>query len=136
MSLQLNIFHLSKTISVKYSRLVSSYYSFPACTLILGVLSLHARMLSHFSCVWLCDSTDCSPPGSSVHGTLQARILEWVAMPSSRDLPDPGVEPVALMSSALTGGFFSTTWEAHLSLYIPLYYLINPCYTLPEDFLK
>ena len=32
----------------------------------------------------LCDPMDCSPPGSSVHGILQARILEWVAMPSSR----------------------------------------------------
>ena len=31
-----------------------------------------------------CDPMDCSPPGSSVHGILQARILEWVAMPSSR----------------------------------------------------
>ena len=36
------------------------------------------------SCVILRDSMDCSPPGSSVHGTLQARILEWVTMPSSR----------------------------------------------------
>ena len=35
----------------------------------------------------------CSPPGSSVQEILQARILEWVAVPSSRDLPDPGVEP-------------------------------------------
>ena len=32
----------------------------------------------------LCDPTDCSPPGSSVHGILQTRTLEWVAMPSSR----------------------------------------------------
>ena len=39
------------------------------------------------------DPVDCSPPGSSVHGILQARILEWVAMPSSRDLPDPGMKP-------------------------------------------
>ena len=30
----------------------------------------------------LCDPMDCSPPGSSVHGILQARILEWVAMPT------------------------------------------------------
>ena len=38
-----------------------------------------------FSTVQLfCDSTDCSPPGSSVHGTSQARILEGVVMPSSR----------------------------------------------------
>ena len=36
------------------------------------------------SCPTLCDSIDCSPPGSSVRGILQARILEWVAMPSSR----------------------------------------------------
>ena len=36
---------------------------------------------------------DCNPPGSSVHGILQARILEWVAMPFSRDLPNPGIEP-------------------------------------------
>ena len=32
----------------------------------------------------LCDAMDCSPPGSSVHGLLQARILEWVAVPSPR----------------------------------------------------
>ena len=35
---------------------------------------------------------DCSPPGSSVHGILQTRILEWVAIPSPGDLPDPGIE--------------------------------------------
>ena len=37
----------------------------------------------------LCDLEDCSPPGSSVHGILQARILEWVAMPSSRGSSPP-----------------------------------------------
>ena len=35
---------------------------------------------------------DCSPPGSFVHGILQTRILEWVAIPSPGDLPDPGIE--------------------------------------------
>ena len=40
-----------------------------------------ACMLSHFSCVWLCDPVDSQPPGSSVHGISQARTLEWVAMP-------------------------------------------------------
>jgi len=39
------------------------------------------------------DPTDCSPPGSSVHGILQARTLEWVAISSSMDLPNPGIEP-------------------------------------------
>ena len=36
------------------------------------------------NCPTLCDPMDCSPPGSSVHGILQARILECVAMPASR----------------------------------------------------
>ena len=35
---------------------------------------------------------DYSPPGSSVHGILQARVLEWVAFPPPGDLPDPGTE--------------------------------------------
>ena len=53
----------------------------------------------------LCDPMDSSPPGSSVHGLLQARILEWVAIPTPGNLPDPGIEPV---SPALAGGFFTT----------------------------
>ena len=36
---------------------------------------------------------DCSPPGSSVHGILQARILEWASISFSRVLPNPGIEP-------------------------------------------
>ena len=50
----------------------------------------------------LCDSMDCSLPGSSVHGTLQAKIPEWVAMPSSRGSSH-------LMSPAMAGGFFTTS---------------------------
>ena len=38
---------------------------------------------------------DCSPPGSSVHGILQARILEWVAIPFSRGSSQPRIEPVS-----------------------------------------
>ena len=38
------------------------------------------------SCLTLCDPMDSSPPGSSVHGISQARILEWVAISSSRDM--------------------------------------------------
>ena len=44
------------------------------------------------SCPTLCDSMNCSPPLSCVHGILQARILEWVAMPSSRGSSWPGIE--------------------------------------------
>ena len=44
----------------------------------------------------LCNPMDCSLPGSSVHETLQARILEWVAMPSPGDLPNPEIKPASL----------------------------------------
>ena len=56
---------------------------------------------------------DCSLPGSSVCGILQARILEWVAMRSPGDLPNPKIKPVSLKSPALANGFFttSTSWE-------------------------
>ena len=43
-------------------------------------------------CPTLCNLMDCSCQGSPVHGILQARILEWVAI-SSGDLPEPGIEP-------------------------------------------
>ena len=60
----------------------------------------------------LCDSVDCSLQGSTVHAILQARILEWVAMPFSRKLPNPEIEPTSLMSPALVGEFItSITWE-------------------------
>ena len=54
---------------------------------------------------------DYSPPGSSVHGILQAKILELVTCPPPGDLPDSGIKP---MSPALAGGFFATSaiWAA------------------------
>ena len=55
----------------------------------------HACALSHYSRVWLWDPMDCSPPGSSVHGILQARILEWVAISSSR-ASSPSRDPIFL----------------------------------------
>ena len=51
-------------------------------------------------CLTLCDRMDCSLPGSSVHGILQARILEWLPLPSPEDLPDPGIEPRSLSLQA------------------------------------
>ena len=53
------------------------------------------------SCPTLWDPIDCSLPGSSVHGILQGRTLEWVAIPSPGDLPDPGIKPMSPASPAL-----------------------------------
>ena len=47
------------------------------------------RAMSPQACPTLCNPMDCSPPGSSVHGILQARILEWVATPSTRGSSRP-----------------------------------------------
>ena len=52
-------------------------------------------------CPTLCDPMDCSLLVPSVHGILQARILEWVAMPSSKALPDPEIKPASPESPAL-----------------------------------
>ena len=59
---------------------------------------------------------DCSSAGFSVHGILQARIPEWVAMlmPSSRWSSYPGMKPMFLLSPALAGEFLGSTWEAHI----------------------
>ena len=66
---------------------------------------LSAKLLQ--LCPTLCDPMDCSPPGTSVHGILQARTLGWAAVPSSSDLPNPGIKPVSLTSPALAGRLFT-----------------------------
>ena len=64
-------------------------------------------MLSRFNCVWLfCDPIDCSLPGFSVHGVLQVRILEWVAIPFSRRSSQSRDRTHV---SHIAGGFF-TSW--------------------------
>ena len=64
-------------------------------------VSSHVSMCSTSfqSCPTICDRRDCSSPGSSVHGVLQARTPEWVASPG--DLCDPRIEPVSPTSPAL-----------------------------------
>ena len=52
--------------------------------LVLTISTLFCACLVTQSCLTLCDPMDCSLPGSSIHGFLQARILEWVAIPFSR----------------------------------------------------
>ena len=68
-----------------------------------------------FSCVRLCNPVDCSPPGSSVCGILQVRILEWVGMPSSRVFFQTRDQTG---SPAMAGRFFThwITWEAYTYL--------------------
>ena len=67
-----------------------------------AVIALVAQL-----CPTLWDTMDCGPPGSSVHGIFQARMLEWVAISFSGwervvvwSLPDPGIEPISPASQA------------------------------------
>ena len=62
----------------------------------------------------LCDPMNCSPPGSSVHGILQAKYWSWLPHAPPGDLPNPGTELTSLTSPTLASRFFTTsaTWEA------------------------
>ena len=72
------------------------------------------------SCLTLCDPMDCSPPGSSVHGILQARILEQVAIPFSRESSWPRDRNCV---SCIADRFFTiwATKEAHIQEQCPLF---------------
>ena len=74
---------------------------------------VHAKLLQ--LCLTLCDPMYCSPLGFSVHGILQARILEWVAMPSFRGSSWP-TKQTSVSYVSCTGRqvlYTSATWEAH-----------------------
>ena len=62
------------------------------------------------SCPTLRDPMDCCPPGSSVHGILQARILEWVVIPFSRASSNPGIQPTYLVSPALAADYLPLSY--------------------------
>ena len=72
-------------------------------------VKLLARTLKSLqSCLTLCNPMDCSPPGSSVHGILQARTLEWVPFPPPGESSRLRHQTASLMSPALAGRFFTT----------------------------
>ena len=93
---------------------IDSQWKAPPKSSFIGFLS-HWHVCSKLlqSCLTLCDPTNCSLPGSSANGILQARTLEWLAMPFSRGPSWPRDRLVSLMSPTVAGGFFttSTTWQ-------------------------
>ena len=87
------IFNLALSLEVFCSQM-----SVPTCK------DIHSSIMLMFSCFMF----SCV----GLHGILQARILEWVAMPPPGDLPDPGIQPAYLMSPVLADRFFtiSASW--------------------------
>ena len=66
------------------------------------------------SCLTLCDPMDCSPPGSSVHGIFQARVLEWLPTSFSRESSRPWDQTQV----SCTAGRFFTNWANREAPYI------------------
>jgi len=79
--------------------------------LLLVTVSVCRTVLVAQSCLTLCDPTNCSLPGFSVHGILQAKILEWIAIPFSRGTSQPRDRTLV---SCLAGRFF-TIWATKRS---------------------
>ena len=101
------------------------------------VLSCYWGLKRWHVCVWLCDPIHCSLPGSSVCGILQARILEWVAVLSSRGSSQPRDQtPV----SCIAGGFFTAEpwgkphiYRLSVKLFSRAYWAISSPQTLPSS---
>ena len=77
-----------------------------------GLSFRKACVCQWLSPVWLCDPLNCRSPGSSVYGILQARLLEWVAIPFSRGSPQPRDRTWV---SCIAGRFF-TIWATREAL--------------------
>ena len=78
--------------------------------------SMHTCLVAQ-SYPTLCDPWDSSPPYSSVHEILQARILEF---PSPGDLLDPGIEPVSHVSPALQVDYDRVVYFRYIQLYLSI----------------
>ena len=76
------------------------------------------------SCLTLWESVDCSLQASSVHGILQARVLEWVAISTSKGSSHPGIEQESSTSPILAGAFFTTEppGKPHNAAYCLIYH--------------
>ena len=96
----------------------------------LALLCVSVKLLQ--LCLTLCNPMDYHLPSSSVHGILQARILEWVAIFSSKGTSRPGIKPASLISPALAVELFTTSaiWEAPELLSVQFSSVTQSCLTL------
>ena len=105
----------------------------------------YTPMLYAQLCLTLCDPMDCSPPGSSVHGTFQVRILEWVAISSSRGYSWPRDWTPVSCISCIAGRFLKEQQDMDWNMFdclsqtLPTVFLISTityssyCVSLYQD---
>ena len=91
---------------------------------------MYAKLLQ--SCLTLFDPMNCSPPGSSVHGILQARILSGSPLPG--DLPDPGNEPTSFVSRALQANSLPTEPPGKPLALVYVVKFISPPFKMASEF--
>ena len=96
------IYLFIKCLSSAHSSVLGQCFPLPESNMVLTAAAAAAWSLQ--SCPTLCEPRDYSPPGSSVYGILQARILEWVAMPSYRGSSQPRDQTQV---SRIAGSFFT-----------------------------
>ena len=101
-----------RILMVIFCKVYSERKSFLIFTLLCG-LPLQLLPCCAKLCLTLCNPMDCSRPGSSVHGILQARMLEWVAMPFFRESSQPRDRTHVSYVSCTDKQVPSATWEAH-----------------------
>ena len=82
------------------------------------------------SCPTLCDPTDCSPAGSTVHGIVLARILEWAAISSSRGSSPPRDQTCISFFSCVAGRFFTSQSLGKPRFSVVIYFIHTPASTL------
>ena len=101
-----------ETTEVSINRWMKTWYTcLCVCVYVHIYACVHAKSLQ--LCLTLDDPMDWSPPGTSVHEILQARVSEWVSMPSCRGSSWPRDWTTSLMSHTLADGFFtSDTWKS------------------------
>ena len=108
----LSSFTFIKQLSMAWYGIVMVFVSAWVC------VCVYIRQIFAQSYLTLCNPTDCSLPGSSVHGILQARILEWVAIPSSKGYSPPRDQTHLHLLHCRWSLYCWTTRETHIFLYI------------------
>ena len=114
---QIHLFHCTLTSHYNARSKQVGFHLFRS----LSYFQTYANICAVFNCpVWLCDPMDWSPLGSPVHGIFLASLLKWVAISFSRGSPNPGIEPMSLMSPALqTDSLPLSHWGSHAKICAP-----------------
>ncbi|CAN0562304.1 unnamed protein product [Rangifer tarandus platyrhynchus] len=98
---------VKKEVCNKTYREISEFFKKILADVVVHIQTLLACVLSHSTVSDSVTPMDCSPPGSSVHGILQARRVEWGAMPSSRGSSQPRNQIHVSCVSCIAGGFLT-----------------------------